>query len=65
MKNTNFWDVTPFGCCRNRRFGGKYRPNYQGDKIFRAATQSREANSGPSIDINGIKKNTLDLPNVS
>jgi hypothetical protein len=25
MKNTVFWDVTPCGSCKNRRFGGSYR----------------------------------------
>jgi hypothetical protein len=25
MKTAVFWDVTPFGSCRNRRFGGSYR----------------------------------------
>jgi hypothetical protein len=25
MKNGVFWDVTPCGCCKNRRFGGTYR----------------------------------------
>jgi hypothetical protein len=24
MKNAVFWDVTPCGSCKNRRFGGKY-----------------------------------------
>jgi hypothetical protein len=24
MKNAVFWDVTPCGFCRNRRFGGTY-----------------------------------------
>jgi hypothetical protein len=32
MKNGVFWDVTPFGSCKNRRFGGTYRLLYQGDK---------------------------------
>jgi hypothetical protein len=36
MKNVVFWDVTPCGCCKNRRFGGKYRLNHQGDKNRRA-----------------------------
>jgi hypothetical protein len=22
MKNAAFWDVTPYGSCKNRRFGG-------------------------------------------
>jgi hypothetical protein len=25
MKNAVFWDVTPCGSCKNRRFGGTYR----------------------------------------
>jgi hypothetical protein len=25
MKNAVFWDVTPRGCCKNRRFGEMYR----------------------------------------
>jgi hypothetical protein len=32
MKNAVFWDVTPCGTCKNRRFGGSYRFYYQGDK---------------------------------
>jgi hypothetical protein len=32
MKNGVFWDVTPCGSCRNRRFGGTYRLLHQGDK---------------------------------
>jgi hypothetical protein len=32
MKNGVFWDVTPCGSCKNRRFGGTYRLLHQGDK---------------------------------
>jgi hypothetical protein len=32
MKNGVFWDVTPYGSCKNRRFGGTYRFLHQGDK---------------------------------
>jgi hypothetical protein len=32
MKDAVFWDVTPCGSCKNRRFGGMLRLNYQGDK---------------------------------
>jgi hypothetical protein len=35
-KNAVFWDVTPCSSCMNRRFGGKYRPNYQSEKNRRA-----------------------------
>jgi hypothetical protein len=31
MKNAVFWDVTPHGCCKNRRFGGTYRLHHQDD----------------------------------
>jgi hypothetical protein len=31
-KNFVFWDVTPYGSCENRRFGGTYRILHQGDK---------------------------------
>jgi hypothetical protein len=32
MKNDGFWDVTPCGSCKNRRFGGTWRLLHQGDK---------------------------------
>jgi hypothetical protein len=32
MKNAVFFDVTPYGSCKNRRFGGAYRLHHQGDK---------------------------------
>jgi hypothetical protein len=31
LKNGGFWDVTPCGCCKNRRFGGTYLLHYLGD----------------------------------
>jgi hypothetical protein len=31
-KNGVFWDVTPCGSCKNRRFGGTWRLHHQGDK---------------------------------
>jgi hypothetical protein len=34
MKNGAFSDVTPRGSCKNRRFGGTYRPD-GGAKFFR------------------------------
>jgi hypothetical protein len=30
VKNAVFWDVTPCGCRKNRRFGGTYRLHHQG-----------------------------------
>jgi hypothetical protein len=32
MKNGVFWDITPCGSCKNRRFGGTWRLLHQGDK---------------------------------
>jgi hypothetical protein len=32
MKNGVFWDVTPSGSCKNRRFGGTWYLPHQGDK---------------------------------
>jgi hypothetical protein len=32
MKNGVFWDVTPRGSCKNRRFGGTWRLFHQVDK---------------------------------
>jgi hypothetical protein len=32
MKNGVFWDVTPCGSCKYRRFGGTWRLLHQGDK---------------------------------
>jgi hypothetical protein len=32
MKNGVFWDVTPCGSCKSRRFGGTYSLLHQGDK---------------------------------
>jgi hypothetical protein len=36
MKNVVFWDVTPYGSCKNRRFGGTYRLHHQGGENQRA-----------------------------
>jgi hypothetical protein len=38
MQNGVFWDVTPCGSCKNRRFGGTKRPLHQGDKNRRLGT---------------------------
>jgi hypothetical protein len=35
MKNGVFWDVTPCGSCKNRRFGGTWRLLHQGEKNWR------------------------------
>jgi hypothetical protein len=33
VKNAVYWDVTPFGSCEDRNFGGTPRHHHQGDKI--------------------------------
>jgi hypothetical protein len=35
-KNTVFWDLTPFGSCKNQRFRGMYCPHHQSGKNQRA-----------------------------
>jgi hypothetical protein len=32
VKNADFWDVTPCGSCKNRRFGGTYRLHHEGER---------------------------------
>jgi hypothetical protein len=32
MKNAIFWDVTPYGSCKNQHFGGTYCLHHQGDR---------------------------------
>jgi hypothetical protein len=39
MKNVVFWDVTPCGSCKNRRFGTTYRLRHQGKKNGRSKSQ--------------------------
>jgi hypothetical protein len=34
--NVVFWDVTPCGCCENRRFGGMHLLHFLAEKIQRA-----------------------------
>jgi hypothetical protein len=45
MKNAVFWDVTPCGPCKNRRFAGTYLLHIQGEKNRRARNLS--SNSQP------------------
>jgi hypothetical protein len=35
--NVVFWDVTPYGSCKNRRFGGTYPLHHQCGKFLVAA----------------------------
>jgi hypothetical protein len=32
MNNAVLWDVTPPGSCKNRRIGGMYRLDHQGER---------------------------------
>jgi hypothetical protein len=38
LKNGFFWDVTPCGSCKNRRFAGTYRFHHQGGRIGELGT---------------------------
>jgi hypothetical protein len=49
LKNAFFWDVTPCGSCKNRRFGGTCRPRHQGDSSLRSLLVT--ANVVPSSPI--------------
>jgi hypothetical protein len=35
-----FWEVTPCGCCKSRRFGKTYRFHHPGDNNWRARNVS-------------------------
>jgi hypothetical protein len=41
MKTAVFWDVTPYGSCKNHRFEGLYHLCNQGDKNRRARNVRR------------------------
>jgi hypothetical protein len=38
MKNAAFWDVTPYGSCYIRRFGGMYRLIFKVERIRELVT---------------------------
>jgi hypothetical protein len=46
LRNVVVWDVTPCGCCLNRRFGGSYHIHYQGKE-----------NSSPILSTLTIRRN--------
>jgi hypothetical protein len=56
MKNDVFWDVTPYGSCKSRRFGGTYRHHHQGGKN-QGARKDLAVNSKGST----LKRNTVTL----
>jgi hypothetical protein len=43
MKNAGFWDVTPCGSCKNRRFGGTYRHHHQVEEKRESSQRSSVA----------------------
>jgi hypothetical protein len=45
MKNGVFWDVTPCGSCKDRRFGGTWRLLHQGEKIGELGTTQAETSN--------------------
>jgi hypothetical protein len=50
MKNVVYWDVTPCGSCKDRRFEGTYRFHHQGGKN-RSVLRLVTVNVGPSSPI--------------
>jgi hypothetical protein len=52
LKNAHFRDMTPYGSCKNRRFGGIYRLHHQGGNSQRTRNNvSVTANVVPSSQI--------------
>jgi hypothetical protein len=43
LKNAVFWDVTPCGSCKSRRFGGTWRLHHHGDKNRHGVTFQKTA----------------------
>jgi hypothetical protein len=49
VKIAVFWDVTPCGSCKSRRFGGTYRLHHQGDRNRHARSISSNIPSSPIL----------------
>jgi hypothetical protein len=49
VKNGVFWDVTPCGSCKNRRFGGTWCLFHQGDKNWWIRNNASVALSSPIL----------------
>jgi hypothetical protein len=55
-RNAVFWDVTPCGSCKNRRFGGTYRLHHRGGKNQRPRINvSSKPRLWPAVGYSGIK----------
>jgi hypothetical protein len=52
MRKAVFWDATPCCSCKNRCFGGMYRPHHQGGKQQRARN-----NVSSNLQLNNAAKN--------
>jgi hypothetical protein len=55
--NFVFWDVTPCGSCKNRRFGGTYRLHHQGDKILITLMKEALSSSETSVLKRATRRN--------
>jgi hypothetical protein len=53
IKNAIFWDITPYGSCKNQRFGGTYCHHHKGDKNLRAKNNIR-SNQQPKHAVNVV-----------
>jgi hypothetical protein len=58
MTNAVFWDVTPCGTCKDRRFRGMYRLHYQGDN-WRALTIQATRSSETLVLTRATRRNIL------
>jgi hypothetical protein len=57
MKNGVFWDVTPSGSRKNRRFGGTWRLHHQDDKILVTLIIEELCSSETSVLTRAIQRN--------
>jgi hypothetical protein len=64
MKNAVFRDVTPCGCCKNRRFGGTYRLRPRDNKNRRACNNVSNYQPKHSIPYYRLPSNIVFLRSV-
>jgi hypothetical protein len=59
MKNSAFWDVRLCGFCKNRRFGGSYRLQHDGDKNRQLGTMLAETSNRSTLRRNSHRRENL------
>jgi hypothetical protein len=63
MKKTVFFDITPYGPCKNRRFGGSHHLHHQGGKNLRVRNNVR--NDSPilsTLTMQAIRSSETSVP---